>query len=36
MDMIENKEHLTKQGFLKILYIKNVFPKGLSNKITEL
>jgi hypothetical protein len=36
MDMIENKEHLTKQGFLKILSIKNVFPKGLSNKITEL
>lgn len=34
--MIENKEHLTKQGFLKILFIKNVFPKGLSNKIREL
>jgi LAGLIDADG endonuclease len=36
MDMIENKEHLTKQGFLKILSIKNVFPKGLSIKIREL
>lgn len=36
MDMIEKKEHLKKQGFLKILFIKNVFPKGLSNKIREL
>jgi len=36
MDMIENKEHLLREGFLKILSIKNVFPKGLSNKITEL
>lgn len=33
MDIIENKEHLTKEGFLKILSIKNVFPKGLSNKV---
>lgn len=36
MDIIENKEHLTKKGFLKILSIKNVFPKGLSNKIRKL
>jgi LAGLIDADG endonuclease len=36
MDIIENKEHLRKQGFLKILSIKNVFPKGLSDKIREL
>ena len=36
MDMIENKIHLTRKGFLKILSIKNVFPKGLSNKILEL
>ena len=36
MDMIENKEHLTEKGFLKILSIKNIFPKGISNKIKEL
>ena len=35
-DMIEKKEHLTKEGFIKILSIKNVFPKGLSVKIREL
>jgi len=36
MDMIENKEHLTKEGFLKILSIKSVFPNGLSKKIVKL
>jgi len=36
MVMIENKEHLTKEGFLKILSIKNNFPKGLSEKIRNL
>ena len=35
MDIIENKEHLTKQGFYKILSIKSLFPKGLSDKLLE-
>jgi hypothetical protein len=36
MDMIENKEHFTKQGFLNILSIKSVFPKGLFTRIRKL
>jgi hypothetical protein len=36
LDIIENKKHLTKEGFLKILSIKNNFPKGLSQKIKDL
>jgi len=36
MDMIEDKEHLTKEGFLKILSIKSVFPKVLSDKIKKI
>lgn len=36
MDMIEDKKHLTKEGFLKILSIKNVFPKGLSDKVRKI
>jgi LAGLIDADG endonuclease len=36
MDIIENKRHLTKEGFLKILSIKNNFPKGLSKKVRDL
>jgi hypothetical protein len=35
MDMIENEEHLTREGFLNILSIKSVFPKGLSKDIIE-
>jgi hypothetical protein len=35
MDIIEKKEHLTKQGFYKILSIKSLFPKGLSDKLLE-
>ena len=31
--MILNKEHLTEEGFMKILSIKAVFPKGLHEKI---
>lgn len=30
MDILYKKEHLTEQGFYKILSIKSVFPKGLS------
>lgn len=33
MDLMLNKEHLTKQGFIKILSIKAVFPKGLNENI---
>jgi hypothetical protein len=29
MDMIKNKEHLRKEGFLKVLSIKSVFPSAL-------
>lgn len=35
LDIIQNKEHLTKAGFYRILSIKSVFPKGLSDKILE-
>jgi hypothetical protein len=28
-----NKDHLTKLGFIKILRIKSVFPKGLNENI---
>jgi LAGLIDADG endonuclease len=35
MDIIESKEYLTKKGFIKVLSIKSVFPKGLSNKVLE-
>jgi hypothetical protein len=31
--MMFNKEHLTKIGFIKILRIKSVFPKGLNDNI---
>lgn len=34
MDLMLNKEHLTKQGFIKILSFKAVFPKGLNENIT--
>ncbi len=33
MDIIIKKQHLTLKGFLSILSIKSVFPKGLSSKI---
>lgn len=33
LDLIENKKDLTMKSFLKILSIKSVFPKGLSDKI---
>ena len=39
MDIIENKEYLTKEGFLNILSIKNnnfLIPKGLSLKVLDL
>jgi hypothetical protein len=29
-----NKEHFTKEGFMRILSIKAVFPKGLNKSIT--
>jgi hypothetical protein len=35
MDLMLKKEHLTKQGFIKILSIKAVFPKGLNENITS-
>ena len=35
MDMIENKDHLKKEGVLKILSIKSVFPKGLSKVVIK-
>jgi hypothetical protein len=35
MDMIEKEEHLTMEGFLKILAIKAVFPKGLSDNVLK-
>lgn len=35
MDIMVNKEHLTKQGFYKILSIKSVFPKGLSEAVLK-
>lgn len=33
MDIIEKKEHLTKSGFMLILSIKSLYPKGLSPKL---
>lgn len=33
LDLIENKKDLTMENFLKILSIKSVFPKGLSNNV---
>lgn len=33
LDLIENKKDLTMESYLKILSIKSVFPKGLSDKI---
>lgn len=35
MDILENKEQLTKPGFDRILSLKSVFPKGLSDKLLE-
>jgi LAGLIDADG endonuclease len=34
--LMNNKEHLTEQGFFKLLSIKASLNKGLSNKIKEL
>lgn len=31
--MMLNKEHLTLEGFIKILAIRAVFPKGLSSLV---
>ena len=31
--MLINKEHLTLEGFMKILAIRAVFPRGLSEKV---
>jgi hypothetical protein len=31
--MMLNKEHLTEEGFLKILSIKAIFPKGLNKNL---
>lgn len=36
LDLIQKKVHFTHEGFLRILSIKAVFPKGLSGKLTEL
>lgn len=36
MDIIDKKEHLTKSGFLKVLSIKSLYPKGLSPKLLEI
>lgn len=36
LDLLQNKVHYTYEGFLKILSIKAVFPKGFSNKLSEL
>jgi hypothetical protein len=33
MDLLLAKEHLTLKGFIKILSIKAVFPKGLNQSI---
>jgi hypothetical protein len=35
MDIVATKEHLTKRGFYKVLSIKSVFPKGLSEAVLE-
>lgn len=35
LDIMEKKEHLTPEGFKKILSIKSVFPKGLSSSLLE-
>lgn len=35
MDILENKEHLTKSGFNRVLSLKSLFPKGLSPKLLE-
>jgi hypothetical protein len=32
MDILESKEHLTKEGFVKVLSIKAVFLKGYLTK----
>lgn len=36
MDMIKKKEHLTKSGFNKVLYLKSLLPRGLSPKLLEI
>jgi len=36
MDIILEKEHLTKSGFYKILAIKSLFPKGLSPDLLKI
>lgn len=35
LDIIKKKEHLTPEGFRKILSIKSVFPKGLSSSLLD-
>lgn len=35
VNMMLNKEHLTEDGFVKILSIKAVFPKGLNKNIIK-
>jgi hypothetical protein len=35
MDILENKEHLTKSGFNRVLSLKSCFPKGLPPKLLE-
>lgn len=32
---MENKSHLTLEGFKEIISIKSVFPKGLTTKVQE-
>jgi len=36
LEIIKKKEHLTEEGFIKILTIKAVFPRGLSASLLEL
>ena len=35
LEIIKKKEHLTKEGFIKILSKKAVFPRGLSSSLLE-
>jgi hypothetical protein len=35
LEIIKKKEHLTEEGFIKILTIKAVFPRGLSSSLFE-
>jgi hypothetical protein len=36
IELVSSKEHLTNEGFQKIIYLKSLFSKGLNYNLNEI